>query len=669
MTESNPRSPLSPEHTAEVKMSQGCVSAKRKRSGSHKRPLLPEQVKRSVPSLYPASRNPPQTTLSSPELSPEGIMTPNILPTTSASSIAQPGTTDVPMTDAVPIKSYSAMSDDEKRHVQQIIDQQIGLEILLKHRELRLIDQEIAKCQIALEQLRRCTEIPYPMTQNSQDVSLGMGAAVAARRPGLRPLPDSPAPWGVTDGPYTRHYAQWLLPDSRFDGGEASTISMPSGLATRGRSSRGSFEDHKTGSGGGRTTQASKGAALRAMQPISHPKSGPTLLKRKSDGAMVKLKCVDCGRSDFGSPQGFINHCRIQHQRSYSSHDAAAEEAGEKVELDEAGAIVGEEPASASANHLIHPLVRSARTIQPVAIPKIEQHLDVNGSLAPTSQAFGSVPTISSPSFNPSSTTPHLSDLVRFRGLGLDLHNIVTDAKSRPIVAESEPESENDETEVNTPVRFPSHGRRPPTKGVKHATQAQESSGYFPNLAKGAIYSPTNDRLAQPDSIEHYEPDFPHGFAGMAPPRSPIRGGPEPSPTESHQAPSLVDDDGDADEAHSPPTSLISPDESMSVDFHVADEDVHQDESHRFGFPGMQREYQKQPADVMGGFGSGPSRQHPPPLSSGFRSGVRPREEKHVTFISPSPGPEPDRNPIARSEDALEAPKKSRSKRRRTTKG
>lgn len=44
----------------------------------------------------------------------------------------------------------------EPTELQQIIEHQFNLEILMKHRELRLIEQELAKCQIALEQLRRC---------------------------------------------------------------------------------------------------------------------------------------------------------------------------------------------------------------------------------------------------------------------------------------------------------------------------------------------------------------------------------------------------------------------------------------------------------------------------------------------------------------------------------
>ena len=46
--------------------------------------------------------------------------------------------------------------------VREAIESQFSLEILLKHNELRLINQELAKCQVGLEQLRRCHLIPYP---------------------------------------------------------------------------------------------------------------------------------------------------------------------------------------------------------------------------------------------------------------------------------------------------------------------------------------------------------------------------------------------------------------------------------------------------------------------------------------------------------------------------
>lgn len=52
-----------------------------------------------------------------------------------------------------------------RRRTQNVIQQQINLEILLKRNEVRLIDHELTNCRTALEHLRRCTEIPYPATK------------------------------------------------------------------------------------------------------------------------------------------------------------------------------------------------------------------------------------------------------------------------------------------------------------------------------------------------------------------------------------------------------------------------------------------------------------------------------------------------------------------------
>lgn len=95
--------------------------------------------------------------------------------------------------------------------IRQTLSEQFDIEILLKHRELRLIEQEIAKTQVCIEQLRRCKLLPY----QSPEVSLEH-TPTSQKHPDI---PDySPAHWSVTNGAYTRHYRQWLLPDPRFDG-------------------------------------------------------------------------------------------------------------------------------------------------------------------------------------------------------------------------------------------------------------------------------------------------------------------------------------------------------------------------------------------------------------------------------------------------------------------
>lgn len=91
---------------------------------------------------------------------------------------------------------------------------------MLKHRELRLIEQEIAKTQTCIEQLRRCTLLPFP-------------GAEASLSPQPNLIPGHYAPLsGLVDGPYTRHYRQWLLPDRRFDGSAADAAAYSTGMAT-----------------------------------------------------------------------------------------------------------------------------------------------------------------------------------------------------------------------------------------------------------------------------------------------------------------------------------------------------------------------------------------------------------------------------------------------------
>ena len=53
----------------------------------------------------------------------------------------------------------------DSRQARQVIESQFNLEIRLKHNERRLIDQELAKCQAALEQLVQCYLVPHPTSE------------------------------------------------------------------------------------------------------------------------------------------------------------------------------------------------------------------------------------------------------------------------------------------------------------------------------------------------------------------------------------------------------------------------------------------------------------------------------------------------------------------------
>src|SRR5438034_9068986 len=218
---------------------------------------------------------------------------------------------------AVPTQQTSSLPKMDVNKLRQTIESQLSLEVLLKHDELRLIDQEIAKCQAALEQLRRCSEIPFPGSNATGPVdSMSKGAGFAVLPSGTSRPPVSPSPWCLTDGPYSRHYARWLLPDPRFDGGEADAgaLSLSAGNAgVDGRTTRGTWAESGSVSGKSRSQRGSTGSKLQALSsgyPQPKDKAGPMIIKRKTDGQIVKLVCLDCRRDNFSSTQGFINHCR-----------------------------------------------------------------------------------------------------------------------------------------------------------------------------------------------------------------------------------------------------------------------------------------------------------------------------------------------------------------------
>lgn len=492
---------------------------------------------------------------------------------------------------------------------------QIGLEILIKHNELRLIDQELAKCQIAYEQLRRCTEIQFPVTQPSLNVSNGV--ALPARNALAGPLPHSPAPWSVPDGPYSRHYAKWLLPDPDLAGSDESFAAgqhSEYARSTRGKPIESVVMTGKRGN-------KSKAPLL---QSVPKDKSGPMIIKRKSDGKWVKLRCLDCARDDFGSAQGFINHCRIQHHRSFTSHDAAAAACGEVVEVDPAGAIVGAPVGAPVAQPVViprigavHPLIRSAHLIKPsLDVVMLTEETTLDDQIQPqdghdTPPMSTRVSALSSPvHFQASPYAPNLSALIRNRGLGINVQDLVTEAKSKAPLLEAD-DSASD-MEIDTPMTEPFLGQHPQVAGSKQpASSTQTRKGgktsSFGQLRGGAMLPPMHTELL---SHELSEVEL------------------EPSPTnESNQAPSLVDDDEDDEyEGHSPTLSSESGDDNDSeVNFHIEDEDVARPSNLSPLYPdsGKQqmRSLDRRPSAFRRRFSNS-------------------KEEKHVSFVSPSPARE-----------------------------
>lgn len=543
-------------------------------------------------------------------------------------------------------------SEREMKQIHQTIEAQLGLEILMKHNELRLIDQEIAKSQVALEQLRRCHEIPYPASNVSATVSHGVGPLRQAQN---TPTIASPAPWGVSDGPYTRHYARWLIPDQRFDGEVEAPMeqrAMAGKLPSKGRGLRGGQIEYAAGvttSRGHRGSTASKLQSLSSGYPQARDKAGPMIRKRKSDGQVVKLVCLDCRRDNFSSAQGFINHCRIAHSRNFASHDAAADACGEPVETDEAGALLGgnNEPPSAATAGIVHPLIRSAHLIKPPSTcaaqtsstdaepqkPGSEAAMSVSAKDRPVRKMR--VASSPHPSFVPSSDIPNLSALMQDRGFGLDLQHLLTDTRSHidvmDISSEDDSHSEAedvsglnaDATSVNLTVRGGLLTARQPARATMSPAPLERTSS-----RKGLEKPKQNpSRFLEPVNVpESQTRGSPYETPGLGP-RESSPPNLSPDTVESNQAPSLVSDDGDYEvhsESESSPSSAAGDDEGG--DFTVEVEDYESAAPTGTATDADMADSPKQPS-------------HPVRRASAFRRSIGDREEKHVSFVSPSPAP------------------------------
>jgi ADA HAT complex component 1 len=345
--------------------------------------------------------------------------------------------------------------------LQDILEQQFNIEILLKHRELRLIEQELAKCQTALEQLRRCEVIPYPGASGlSESLSSGTGPALKAQ-PGFT-QPQTPAPWGVTDGPYTRHYSRWLLNDPTFDSLPFSQV-MPAldnyAMLPEGRSTRNSGAGiGKTGrSRSHRDSFGNLNSALPNYPAQSRGKQGPLVIRRLADNLFVKLICNNCQRGDFSSVQGFLNHCRIAHKVDYKSHEAAALDCGKPLEEDETHLIPQGAPTAAPGAPKPQqapnkPAVSQAVPLPPAGfvhplnaqiLPRYTWKIQADEARASAAKPHSRRAVASKPSATPaaasfhagplvgSSLTPYLSARFAKRGLGGDLQHATTQAREK----------------------------------------------------------------------------------------------------------------------------------------------------------------------------------------------------------------------------------------------
>ncbi|KAI1327220.1 hypothetical protein F5Y16DRAFT_200599 [Xylariaceae sp. FL0255] len=467
-------------------------------------------------------------------------------------------------------ESVPALGSGDRERMVETIEEQFSLEILLKHDELRLINQELAKCQVALEQLRRCHLIPYPINVPTPEQMLNISNGTG---PSLQPkegtsLPQWAPPFGVTDGPYARHYAKWLIPDPKFDGiqpeipahGEAWRVRS----AIEGRSTRNSSADFSTPQNKGRPSRSTAGQKLHALSsgyPVHKDKNGPCVLKR-SDGQTVKLVCIDCHRENFSSTQGFINHCRIAHKRDFKSHEEAAVHCGHPIDAPESAAHsrpAEEKPVvlSAPPSGIVHPFARENAMSDSEAcfsvVRRIEESVALyrQGGLSGASfnaakQQTKAAASNKAASFSPATSSPHLTRHLQSRGFAGDLGSLVADAQTKvdmDMASQSDDESE-DQDSLPTPVEESATGVRVPARAAMAPTVTSRplSSKGSLGLARPPAFvtpvpPPTVHLLSAPTSALSMDEDM------MDPTEL------SPNMPASNNAPSLVSDDGEYDDS------------------------------------------------------------------------------------------------------------------------
>ncbi|EAQ84653.1 hypothetical protein CHGG_08667 [Chaetomium globosum CBS 148.51] len=533
---------------------------------------------------------------------------------------------------------YESSMPPDLDAAKEAIQMQFGLEILLKHDELRLINQEIAKCQVALEQLRRCHLIPYPLQcptpSQMVQISNGNGPALGSTKRG-EPVPKWAPPFGVVEGPYARHYAKWLIPDPVFDGVQCE----PQGLmdpgrakhTAEGRTTRSSVSD-AVGPGKQRPVRGTAGQRLQALSsgyPQPKDKSTPCTIT-KADGVVVKLICIDCRRWDFNSTQGFINHCRIAHHRDFKSHEEAAIASGHPVEVDERGAIVGDDhkPPAPVPSGLVHPLAGSESTPEPQAYTALLTRIKASVALYKAGNLPGvnSIPGLSSlprdstgassQNLVGSSDAPYLSRLMQKKKMGGNLKQQVMEAKTKldwnwPSV---DVDSETDEA----PATEGSVARDQPLASVvrtpavmRMPSRAAVSPSHPPAAYRAASNKGLRTKTHGTDPESPNIPETPMYDEEMGVDLS-------PNTVISNHAPSLVSDDGeydDSDDGSASETSDAMETESVSD---VAEININDD--------GDAREASPPPVSRRRG-------------STSKAAKLKKDETRHVTFVRPTPVP------------------------------
>lgn len=463
--------------------------------------------------------------------------------------------------------------------LQQVIENEFNMAILMKHNELRLIEQELAKCQIALEQLRRCEILPFPGADGlSQDVSSGTGPAIAPP-PGVN-RPAYAAAHGTTNGPYTRHYRRWVLQEPEFE-------VMPAHDSRSTRNSGGVRQaaNHRPAYPGTPTfaSHSNRDQALKAKAPL--------VLRRSTDNKLVRLVCNDCGKSDSSSHQGFLNHCRIKHKVDYKSHDAAAIDCGHVLSEEEVANLPAETqntpapkasvsrappaPATVQPSNLVHHFNTATGADVAVSKPKKTQ---AKRKAVPKLSSVSSTPSQSP--LTPAAGLPRLSAHFAKYNVGVDLATAALNARQKVDLSIDDPLPSPDASELDSPLEHASSSRKNPAPGRAGMT-VPSSMGRPPSL-KG--YRPPTQQRPRPSQLGTSVGCFKQESSEIS--ESPHDASPVLSPHTADSNPGLVsdhedDDHGSASEEEAPQAEMRRPitvpptcADNMEIDVAVDDDMV-----------------------------------------------------------------------------------------------
>lgn len=178
--------------------------------------------------------------------------------------------------------------------LRSILTDQVDLEIRLKHKELKLSEEEIGKCEAQMLALRQFFEVPNELSFRNEpnDFTLKyydiLNRSLSVNYTKLQQQQFSQANQALQQ-PFT----------------ESEPLEQPHSYRTRSTTSS--------------LRPSIGGLSLRVSGCIY----------RRTDGIIVRLTCPDCQRSNFSSAQGFLNHNRIAHNKEFASQDDAALRCGE----------------------------------------------------------------------------------------------------------------------------------------------------------------------------------------------------------------------------------------------------------------------------------------------------------------------------------------------------